>query len=129
MKLHHIAIWTNKLEEMKDFYINLLNGKANNKYSNPVKGFESYFITFESGAKLELMSSIKLSETYKYYDSEFKGYTHMAFSVGNKEAVDELTESLRKKGYKIIGEPRTTGDGFYESSFMDPDGNKVEITE
>lgn len=114
---------------MKDFYVSLLNGKANDKYTNPAKGFESYFITFESGAKLELMSSTNLAGKHNYYDSEYKGYTHMAFSMGSKEKVDKLTESLRKKGYEIIGEPRTTGDGLYESSFMDPDGNKVEITE
>ena len=55
--------------------------------------------------------------------------THIAISVGNKEKVDLLTNLIRNKGYEIIGEPRTTGDGYYESVIADPEGNHIEITE
>ena len=55
------------------------------------------------------------------------GYIHIAFSVGNKNKVDELTELLQNDEYKIISKPRTTGDGYYESCIIDPEGNQVEI--
>ena len=54
---------------------------------------------------------------------------HLAISLGSKEKVDTLTERLRKNGVRIIGEPRTTGDGYYESVIADPEGNLIELTE
>ncbi len=126
MKIEHVAIWTNNLEGMKEFYVNFFQGVAGEKYINEKKQFESYFISFESGARLEIMRNKSLVEINK--EKDFTGYAHLAFSVGSKEKVDELTSTLREKGYKVISGPRTTGDGYYESCIIDPDGNKVEIT-
>jgi lactoylglutathione lyase len=57
-----------------------------------------------------------------------KGITHVAFSVGSKEAVDSLTKRLRTEGYTVFSEARTTGDGCYESVVLDPEGNHLELT-
>lgn len=126
MKIEHIAIWTNKLEEMKKFYEQFFDGKSNEKYLNPKKNFESYFIKFKDGARLELMKINPMTE--KTSQQPLSGYCHVAYSVGSKEKVDELTNKLRNLGYKITSEPRKTGDGYYESCVLDPDGNTVEIT-
>ncbi len=124
MRIEHIAIWTEKLEELKEFYCKFFNGKSNEKYENKVKKFESYFISFESGCRLELMRRVDIKEEER---KERIGFTHLAFKVEGKEKVDEMTEELRKNGYKIVGEPRTTGDGYYESVVLDPDGNRIEL--
>jgi len=129
MKITHIAIWTNNLEDLKEFYLKYFSGKSNRKYKNIKKGFESYFISFDDGVKLELMNRIDISEEKNAINKEYIGISHFAFSVGSKKTVKELTERLRKNGYLIIGEPRITGDGFYESVVLDPDKNRIEITE
>lgn len=125
MKIEHIALYTSHLEELKEFYITYFNGKANNKYVNSLKGFESYFITFESGARLELMRQQGMAERSA---NTAIGLVHLAFSVGSKEKVDELTQRLEQDGFKRISGPRLTGDGYYESCILDPDSNLVEIT-
>lgn len=126
MKIEHIAVWTNNLERLKDFYIKYFNGKSNNKYINTKKEFESYFIEFESGSRIEIMKKplIKTLDS----DAEYNGYTHLAFSTGSKNKVEELTKRLKRDGYRIKNEPRTTGDGYYESAIFDPDGNIIELT-
>jgi len=124
MQLTHIAIWTNELERAREFYVKYFNGKSNEKYVNPKKGFASYFVTFEGGAALEIMQRMDVTEGK---EGLFIGLAHFAFSVGSKENVDNMIELFRKEGYTILGEPRTTGDGFYEGSISDPDGNIVEI--
>lgn len=124
MQLTHIAIWTNELERSKDFYVKYFGGKSNEKYVNPKKGFASYFVTFEGGASLEIMQRTDITEEK---NGEYIGLAHFAFSVGTKENVDGMIEQLRRDGYTIIGEPRTTGDGFYEGAFLDPDGNHIEV--
>ncbi|HLT87538.1 MAG TPA: VOC family protein [Sphingobacterium sp.] len=129
MKIEHIAIWVNDLEKMKQFYQNYFDGKPNSRYHNPIKNFTSYFLEFESGCRLELMHKTEISENVNNYDNQKIGITHLAFSTGSKENVDSLTERLRNDDYKIVGEPRTTGDGYYESVVLDPENNIVEITE
>lgn len=124
MQLTHIAIWTNELERAREFYVKYFNGKSNEKYVNPKKGFASYFITFEGEASLEIMQRTDVTEERS---GLFIGLAHFAFSVGSKEKVNEMIEMFRKEGYNITGEPRTTGDGFYEGSVEDPDGNIVEV--
>ena len=126
MQIEHIAIWTDNLEELKEFYVNYFDGQAGEKYYNPKKEFESYFIEFESGARLEIMRKAGIKDKVK---KEVLGYAHLAFSVGSKEKVDQLTNNLEEAGYEVVGGPRRTGDGYYESSVLDPDDNKVEITE
>lgn len=124
MKIHHIAIWTFRLEEMKEFYTRYFKGTGNEKYVNPKKGFESYFIRFDDGADLELMSRADVQNTP--IEENRLGLTHFAFALDSKEEVLELTEELRNDGYTIAGEPRTSGDGYFESVVLDPDGNRVE---
>ena len=128
MILEHIAIWTHKLEVLKAFYEQYFDGRANEKYVNPEKGFSSYFLTFASGSRLELMQMQGVPEVYRDLDRQFTGFIHMAFATSSTQSVDELTNRLRKDGYQVIGEPRITGDGYYESVVLDPDENRVEIT-
>ena len=124
MRIHHIAVWTFRLEDMKEFYIRYFQGTSNDKYINPKKGFESYFIRFDSETELELMSRTDVQNTA--IEENRLGLTHFAFALNSKEEVLELTEKLRNAGYTIAGEPRTSGDGYFESVVLDPDGNRVE---
>lgn len=128
MKIEHIAIWTADLERMKQFYLQFFDLQSNEKYYNPKKQFTSYFLSFKDGARIELMHRPEISEFIKKPGSML-GLTHFAISVGSKEKVDSLTERIRNAGHSIIGEPRTTGDGYYESVIADPEGNWIEITE
>lgn len=124
MKLTHAALWTRQLEELRDFYVRYFDGISGEKYTNPAKGFESYFVRFSDGAALEIMRSVHVTAEP---DRVRLGWCHVAFEAGSREAVNTLTERLHKDGYRIVSEPRVTGDGFYESSIADPDGNLVEI--
>ena len=126
MKIEHLALWTNNLESMKQFYSDYFGGVATPKYHNTKTGFESYFISFTTGARLEIMRNTNVSLSDK--EVTYSGYAHIAFSVGSKEKVDNLTCRLKNDGYIVISEPRTTGDGYYESCVLDLDGNKIEIT-
>ncbi|WP_295200777.1 VOC family protein [uncultured Chryseobacterium sp.] len=128
MNIDHIAIWVDDLERMREFYVTYFQMVSNEKYMNPKKGFTSYFLTFgESKIRLELMNRADITEE-PYNRGLHKGIAHLAVSVGDKKAVDLLTERLRADGYEIVGEPRTTGDGYYESVVLDPEGNHIEIT-
>lgn len=127
MNINHIGIWTNNLEGLLEFYCEYFGAKSNEKYINPVKQFSSYFLRFENGeCSLEIMSKPNLDNLFENVNNT--GLAHFAFSVGSIENVDLFTNRLRDAGYKVIGEPRLTGDGFYESAICDPDGNIVEIT-
>ncbi len=125
MKINHAALYTNNLENLKQFYVTYFNGKANNLYENKNRGFKSYFISFEDDTRLELMSLAEVKE--KTDTLNHLGFIHLAFSAGSKELVDQLTNKLAEDGYKVISAPRTTGDGYYESCVLDPDGNQIEI--
>ncbi len=127
MRLEHVAIWTNQLEELKKFYCHYFGATSNDKYINIKKGFESYFLTFDDACRLELMKSTTIKFASEQKDIRL-GFIHLAISVGNQQNVDVLTEKLRTGGFQIESEPRFTGDGYYESAVLDPDGNKVEIT-
>jgi lactoylglutathione lyase len=128
MRIEHVALWTRDLEGMKDFYVGFFGGKANEKYVNPRTGFESYFISFDSGARLEIMRKANVPANKNDVDEQYVGLIHVALSTGSREAVDGLTEELRAAGFRVVSEPRQTGDGYYESCVLDPDGNRVEIT-
>ena len=127
MKIEHLAIWVNDLEGMKSFYETYFGAIAGNKYHNPSKKFTSYFLNFEEGPRLELMRRPDIIQNLSG-EEEHIGISHFAVSVGSKEKVDTLTEQIRDSGYKIIGQPRTTGDGYYESVVLDPENNTIEIT-
>ena len=127
MKIEHIAMYVNDLETAKLFFIKYFNAAVNDGYHNLKTDFKSYFLTFEDGARLEIMHRPGMHAV----PAELirTGLIHMAFSIGSKEKVDELTERLRTDGYEVISGPRTTGDGYYESCVLGPEDNQIEITE
>lgn len=125
MKISHAALYTADLEGMKKFYETYFSALAGPKYQNLKTGLETYFLGFEGGARLEIMTRPQLEDGHS--KSLQTGWTHLAFSVGTKEKVNELTERLACDGYPIVSAPRVTGDGYYESCVSDPDGNQIEI--
>ncbi len=126
MKIEHIALYVNDLEAAKNFFIKYFNASSNKIYHNPTTNFRSYFLSFDDGARLELMNRPEMSDLPKDFNPS--GYAHIAISVGSKEKVDSLTKRLRDDGYEIISGPRTTGDGYYESSVVGIEQNQIEIT-
>jgi lactoylglutathione lyase len=129
MTLEHVAIWTNDLERLKSFYQKYFGGRPNDKYTNKQKGFQSYFLTFESGARLELMSMASIPENKNdTIKAQHQGIIHLAFGVETMEEVDQKAKELQKDGYPILNGPRKTGDGYYEFETLDPDHNRLEVT-
>lgn len=128
MHIEHLAIWCKDIEAMKAFYVLWFNASANSKYYNPSKQFSSYFLSFEKGVRLELMEMPGVISTEVVLDKQFTGLAHFAVSLGSAEEVNRLTEAMRNAGIKILGEPRFTGDGYYESVIADPEGNRIELT-
>lgn len=126
MKIEHIALYVEDLEETKNFFIKYLGAKANNGYHNPRTNFRSYFLSFEDGARLEIMQRPEMLNLPK--EAARTGYAHIAFSVGSREKVDALTAELKADGYDVVSGPRITGDGYYESCIVAMEGNQVEIT-
>ena len=126
MKIEHIALYVNDLEAARDFFVIYLDGKSNDGYHNPRTGFRSYFIRFDDGVRLELMNKPEMEDLEKPLNRT--GYAHVAFSVGSKEKVDELTIRLEAAGYEVSSGPRTTGDGYYESCIVAVEGNQIELT-
>ena len=125
MKINHTAVYVKDLEKSKHFYLMYFGAKSNERYHNQKTGLQTYFLTFDCGGRLEIMSKPGLLENK--VENEHLGYTHLAFTAGSEESVDSLTNLLRNDGYKIYSEPRHTGDGYYESCISDPDGNRIEI--
>ena len=129
MILEHVAIWTDKLEELKDFYIKYFGATANEKYKNEQNQFESYFLTFESGARLEIMTKPGIpGNKNDTITAQHQGIIHLAFGVNTMNDVDEKANLLQSDGFKILRGPRKTGDGYYEFETLDPDNNRLEVT-
>jgi lactoylglutathione lyase len=128
MRIDHIAIWTTDLKRLRTFYVKYFDAVSGKKYQNTGKNFESYFLSFESGCRLELMQMPGIPGNMNDVEKQSTGIIHFAIDVGSRDTVDHLTEVLRNDGYRIVGEPRTTGDGYYESVILDPEGNRIEIT-
>ena len=126
MFIEHIAMYVNDLEAARDFFVKYFNATSNEGYHNKTTDFRSYFLSFSSGARLEIMTRPNLEDPDKSLNRT--GYIHLAFSVGSREAVNALTEQLRSDGYSVISGPRTTGDRYYESCVVGIEGNQVEIT-
>lgn len=126
MRISHVAMWVKDIENIKNFYMKYFNCKCNEKYINDKKGFQSYFLSFENNSKLEIMNINDVEELNK--ENNFYGFAHIAISVGSKDKVDSLTKILENDGYIVASNPRTTGDGYYESVILDPENNKIEIT-
>ena len=127
MKLDHVAMYVNDLEAARDFFIRYFGAVSNEMYPNPRTGLKTYFLSFDRGARLEIMSRPDMADLPK--DPLRTGLVHLAFCVGGKEKVDQLTERLRADGYAVVSGPRITGDGYYESCIEGPEGNLVEISE
>ena len=139
MKIEHVAIWVRDIDKVCEFYRKYFGGVVQPLYHNPTKQFTSRFISFDDGARLEVMhrpdidvernvgiDKIVSHETLS--DTQHLGFTHLSFSVGSKEEVDRLTQQMSSEGIPVVGQPRTTGDGYYESVVLDPEGNRIEIT-
>ena len=126
MMIEHIAMYVKDLETARDFFVNYLGGRSNAGYHNKNTGFRSYFISFEDGARLELMNKSDLEDLEKPLNRT--GYVHIAFSVGSQEKVDEITMRLKNDGFEVVSGPRTTGDGYYESCVVVFEGNQIELT-
>lgn len=127
MRIEHIAMYVNDLEKTKDFFVKYFNAIPNEGYHNKNTDFRSYFLSFDDGARLEIMHRPNMMDCEK--DLARNGYIHIAFSLGSKEAVNELTNRLKSDGYPVVSGPRTTGDGYYESCIIGIEGNQIEITE
>ncbi len=126
MRIEHIAMYVNDLEKAKEFFVKYFNATSNEGYHNKTTDFRSHFLSFDDGARLEIMNKPQMSDEEKGLNRT--GYIHIAFSLGSKEAVDMLTEKIRNDGYNVISGPRTTGDGYYESCIIGIEGNQIEIT-
>lgn len=129
MTLEHVAIWTDNLEKLKDFYIKYFGAIPNEKYTNNTNNFQSYFLTFESGARLELMTMPGiLNNSNDTILRQHKGIIHLAFGVDTISQVDARANELKSDGFQILSGPRKTGDGYYEFETLDPDNNRLEVT-
>ena len=126
MRIEHIAMYVCNLERARDFFVKYLDGKSNDGYHNPKTGFRSYFISFDDGARLEVMAKPETTDSEKALNRT--GYAHIAFSLGSKEKVDQLTEKLKNDGFQVLSGPRTTGDGYYESCIVAIEENQIELT-
>ena len=119
-RIEHIGIYTRDIDGMKNFYTEVFNARAGKLYVNQKNEFSSYFIYFNSGCRLELMHHSGFTNK--------SGWGHISLSVGSREEVNNITEKIRQNGFEVFKEPRITGDGYYESVIVDPEGNKIEIT-
>lgn len=129
MRIDHVALWTSDLERCTRFYTAYFGAVAGTLYVNAAKGFTSCFLSFTDGARIEAMKTTMLSPVTHEPGAQRMGFTHLAISVGSEPRVDELTNRLRSDGYEVLDGPRRTGDGYYESVVLDPDGNRIEITQ
>lgn len=127
MIIRHIAMYVLDLEGIRDFYIRYFGATANSGYHNPATGLRTFFLSFDGGTQVEIMSRPEVNHGFE--EAFRTGYTHLAFGVGSRDRVDRLTRSLEDDGFSVIGAPRVTGDGYYESVVLDPEGNRIEITE
>jgi lactoylglutathione lyase len=129
MTIDHIAIWTTDLEKIKDYYTKYYGGRANEKYTNSVKQFDSYFISFDSGSRLELMQRPDIPDNLNdRVEKQHLGISHISFGMESMEQVIEKSKELAKNGFRIICGPRKTGDGYFEFKTLDPDNNRIEVS-
>jgi lactoylglutathione lyase len=128
MTIDHVAIWTTQPEQLKDYYVKYFNGRANEKYFNKETLFESYFITFDSGSRLEIMKKpgipVNLNDRE---EKQHQGIIHISFGVESMEMVTGKSKELSEAGFKILRGPRKTGDGYFEFETLDPDNNRIEV--
>lgn len=128
MKIEHLAIWVRDIERAKEFYQTYFGVRSTKKYVNSRKGFQSYFLSFKTGARIELMQMDSIPLCSHDAIDQHTGLIHFAVSLGSKEDVDKMTARLEQDGIIVLDGPRTTGDGYYESVVLDPEGNRIELT-
>jgi lactoylglutathione lyase len=129
MIIDHVAIWTSQLERLKDFYVKYFNGRVNEKYLNKERHFESYFVTFDSGTRLELMQMPGIPQNLNDpVGKQYQGIIHISFGMENMNMVNEKLIELTQDGFKILRGPRKTGDGYWEFETLDPDNNRIEVS-
>ncbi|VGO23390.1 VOC family protein [Pontiella sulfatireligans] len=128
MNIGHMAVWSRDIDRLRTFYITYFDARSNDRYINAQKGFSSFFLSFESGARLEIMQNDSIPDTANDPFAQAQGLTHLAFETESEKHVDALTDRLRQDGYTVVDGPRRTGDGCYESLILDPDNNRIEIT-
>jgi lactoylglutathione lyase len=128
MRIDHIALWTSDIERCKHFYVTYFQATAGPRYTNATKGFESCFLSFTSGSRIEVMRTSSLNPVALPPGAQRMGLAHFAVATGSERKVDELSQRLMSDGYQVLDGPRRTGDGYYECVVLDPDGNRVEIT-
>lgn len=119
-------MYVRDLEDARDLFCHYFGAVSSGLYHNPCTNFRSYFLTFDGGARLEIMSAPELEDAHGSH--LYTGYHRLAFSVGSKEAVDTLTAQLKSKGYRGVSGPRTTGGGYYESCVAIFENNLIKIT-
>ncbi|HIQ83876.1 MAG TPA: VOC family protein [Candidatus Pullichristensenella stercorigallinarum] len=124
MQIDHIALCVRDLEAMRDFYIAHFGAVSGELYHNPRTGLRTYFLTFDGGARMELMQR---PDALPGGTALREGWAHLCFALGSREAVDAAAERLRNAGCTVESGPRVTGDGYYESCVLDPEGNRVEL--
>ncbi|MCG2585263.1 VOC family protein [Massilia sp. TS11] len=128
MRIEHVALWARDLEAMKAFYVQAFGAAAGERYTNPAHGFASYFLRFDSGARLELMQMPGIAPNPNTAQAQALGFVHIAVATGSQQAVDATTARLVAGGAVLQSPAHWTGDGYYESVLLDPEGNRVEIT-
>jgi lactoylglutathione lyase len=128
VSIEHVALWVEDLDKVCEFYSRHFGASIGPLYQNPNKGFASRFLAFGSGARIELMKTTAMEPVRIEAGAQRMGMTHIAISLGSQAEVDRLTRELRGAGYPVLDEPRTTGDGYYESVVLDPEGNRLELT-
>jgi lactoylglutathione lyase len=126
MHIEHMALWASDIDQLASFYTRYFGARASARYTNEQKRFASIFLSFESGARLEVMQ--RPDVTPRTDTAPVTGYAHLAMSVGSETGVDALTARLVTDGFARVDGPRRTGDGYYESVVLDPEGNRIEIT-
>jgi lactoylglutathione lyase len=127
MRIDHVAFWTSDIERCRRFYVQYFGATAGAPYVNATKGFESRFLSFADGGRIEVMKTTALAPVAFQPGEQRMGLTHLAIAVGSERVVNELTARIKDAGYAVLDGPRKTGDGYYESVVVDPDGNRIEI--
>lgn len=127
-RIEHVALWVRDLDGLCAFYARHFGAQVGPAYENAANGFRSRFLSFADGARLEVMTTTQLSPVAIAPGAQRMGLTHLALSLGSEQAVDALTADLQAEGVPVLDGPRRTGDGYYESVVLDPEGNRIEIT-
>jgi len=128
INIEHIALWVHDLDAFCAFYERLFGATVGPLYENPAKGFRSRFLSFSTGARIEAMTTTTLAPVQLPDGAQRMGLTHLAISLGSESAIDRLTAELKAQGVTVLDGPRRTGDGYYESVILDPEGNRIELT-